>query len=202
MKTEQILKTTISEVLNFAILDKNLSPLEFRVLCYIAINIKENNIYLEALKKDLNIKTNNSVANSIKKLISNNYISRTKNNKLNKRGVAFYTYSINLQKAILPFNNNLISCDNYFLTIDYIFNYFFKSIPTTYKIDVSLNRKSIELLLFKDDFTKEQIIKVIDFVALNQELKTKYNRPNLLRKDFKYLFELVKNVDIPPKVIL
>jgi hypothetical protein len=142
------------------------------------------------------------VANSIKKLISNNYISRTKNNKLNKKGVAFYTYSINLQKAILPFNNNLISCDNYFLTIDYIFNYFFKSIPTTYKIDVSLNRKAIELLLFKDDFTKEDIIKVIDFVALNQELKTKYNRPNLLRKDFKYLFELVKNVDIPPKVIL
>ncbi|GAB1466870.1 hypothetical protein MASR2M54_23700 [Aliarcobacter cryaerophilus] len=49
----------------------------------------------------MNIKTNNSVANSIKKLISNNYISRTKNNKLNKKGVAFYTYSINLQ-AFLP----------------------------------------------------------------------------------------------------
>jgi len=63
-----------------------------------------------------------------------------------------------------------------------------KKSQTTKKIDISVNRKQIELLIFKDDNSIETIKKVIDYVSISQH-KEVITRPILLRKNFKALLK-------------
>lgn len=173
-----------------ALTDKDLSSNQFRVLFYISTN---NEILVTKMQNDLNFKTTNLMSNSIKALIKNGYVTRRKTKKKVKRNTPFYVYELNLEKA-LDFNfNKLNSSEDYFKAIENIYNYFFKLIPTSFKVDRFKNIKSVELMLYKDEINPELIKKVIDFVS-----STKYrrviNRPFKLRKEFKNLLEeLIKN---------
>ena len=187
MENQEILiSTNYQQVLFYASTDTELSANQFRVLFYIATHVE--NVYISTMKEALNIKTNNLIADCIKKLIKNNYISRTKSKKLIKKGVPYYSYTINTEKPLLPDNLNTFFSDSYFKNIDEVFSYFFLKIPTTKKIDIAKNRKAIELLLYKDDYSIETIKKVIDYVSFNDSKS--YNRPILLRKKFKELLKL------------
>lgn len=193
MENQEILiSANCQHVLLYASTDKELSSNQFRVLFYICTHLE--NVYIEEMKDKLNIKTNNSIADCIKVLIKNRYITRVRNKRLIKKGVPFYSYVINEQKPLLPININSFFSDNYFNNIDELFAYFFKKIPTNKKIDISVSRKQLELLLYKDDYSLDIIKKVIDFVS-----KTKYKReitrPILLRRTFKSLLVEMQSLE-------
>ncbi|QKF67170.1 hypothetical protein AVENP_1624 [Arcobacter venerupis] len=185
-KEEILISTNYQHVLIHASVDNKLTANQFRVLFYICTNIE--NVYIEEMKTKLNIRTNNSIADCIKVLIKNQYIKRVKNKRLIKKGVAFYTYEINIEKPILPNNINSFFSNTYFKSIDEIFSYFFEKIPTTKKIDISVNRKQIELLIYKDDYSIQTIKDVIDYVSISHN-RSIITRPILLRKHFKALFK-------------
>ncbi len=185
-KQEILISENFQQVLITASTDKELSSNQFRVLFYICTNIE--NVYIEEMKNKLNIRTNNSIAECLKVLIKNNYITREKNKRYIKKGVPFYSYKINTRKSLLPLNINDFHSEQYFKSIDELFEYFFQKIPTTKKIDISVNRKQIELLIFKDDNSIETIKKVIDYVSISQH-KEVITRPILLRKNFKALLK-------------
>lgn len=185
-KQEILISENFQQVLITASTDKELSSNQFRVLFYICTNIE--NVYIEEMKNKLNIRTNNSIAECLKVLIKNNYITREKNKRYIKKGVPFYSYKINTRKSLLPLNINYFHSEQYFKSIDELFEYFFQKIPTTKKIDISVNRKQIELLIFKDDNSIETIKKVIDYVSISQH-KEVITRPILLRKNFKALLK-------------
>lgn len=185
-KQEILISENFQQVLITASTDKELSSNQFRVLFYICTNIE--NIYIEEMKNKLNIRTNNSIAECLKVLIKNNYITREKNKRYIKKGVPFYSYKINTRKSLLPLNINDFHSEQYFKSIDELFEYFFQKIPTTKKIDISVSRKQIELLIFKDDYSIETIKNVIDYVSITQH-KEVITRPILLRKNFKALLK-------------
>lgn len=191
--TEILISANYQQVLFYASTDKELTSNQFRVLFYICTHLE--NVYIEEMKDKLNIRTNNSIADCIKILIKNNYIKRMRNKRLIKKGVPFYSYVINQEKPILPLNINSFFSDSYFKNIDELFNYFFKKIPTTKKIDISVSRKQLELLLYKDDFSIETIKKVIDFVS-KTKYKNEFTRPLLLRKNFKKVLDEMIEQDL------
>ncbi len=80
------------DIIETALIDKSLTPQDFRALCYIVRNI--DNVYLTKLKDDLQIKTNRTMSIIIKRLIKNGYISRIKKNDINKKGFSPYQYLI------------------------------------------------------------------------------------------------------------
>lgn len=192
-KQDLLISANCQQVLFYASTDKELSPNQFRVLFYICTHLES--VYIEEMKDKLNIKTNNSIADFIKALIKNEYIKRVRNKRLIKKGVPFYSYEINEEKPLLPFNINSFFSDTYFSNIDDLFEYFFKKIPTNKKIDISVSRKQIELLLYKDDFPIQTIKKVIDFIS-----KTKYRneitRPILLRRNFKKILNELEEIEL------
>jgi signal recognition particle GTPase len=192
-KQDLLISANCQQVLFYASTDKELTANQFRVLFYICTHLE--NVYIEEMKDKLNIKTNNSIADFIKVLIKNKYITRVRNKRLIKKGVPFYSYVINEEKPLLPFNVNSYFSDSYFSNIDELFAYFFKKIPTNKKIDISVSRKQLELLLYKDDFSIETIKKVIDFIS-----KTKYKdeitRPILLRRNFKKILNELTQLEL------
>lgn len=185
MENQEILiNPKYHNVLIFASTDKDLTSNQFRTLFFISTNI--DNIYVEDMKQKLNFKTSNLMSDTIKALIKNGYITRYRNRKVIKKGFPFYCYEINQNKALFSNNLNSLIFDNYNENIDYIFKYFFKKIPTKRKIDLAVNRKATELLIYKDDVSIEDIKTVIDYVS-NTKYKLTINRPLLLRKNFKAL---------------
>lgn len=187
MENQEILiSANFQNVLIYASTDKEITSSQFRVLFYICTNLE--NIYIEEMKTKLNIRTNNSIAKHIKVLIKNGYIKRVRNKKLIKKGVPYYVYEINTNKPLLPLNINQLNFDNYFNDIQEVFEYFFSKIPTNKKIDISVNRKAIELLIFKDDYSTKTIKQIIDYVSISEH-KSTITRPILLRKHFKQLLE-------------
>ncbi len=191
--TEILISANYQQVLFYASTDKELTSNQFRVLFYICTHLEK--VYIEEMKDKLNIRTNNSIANCIKILIKNNYIKRMRNKRLIKKNVPFYSYVINQEKPLLPLNINSFFSDSYFKNIDELFNYFFKNIPTNKKIDISVSRKHLELLLYKDDFSIETIKKVIDFVS-KTKYKNEFTRPLLLRKNFKNILKEMLEHDL------
>jgi signal recognition particle GTPase len=67
-------------------------------------------------------------------------------------------------------------------------------IPTNKKIDISVSRKQLELLLYKDDYSKDTIKKVIDFVS-KTKYKNEITRPILLRRTFKTLLKELEELE-------
>lgn len=193
MENQEILiSANYQHVLLFASTDKELSANQFRVLFYICTHLES--VYIEEMKDKLNIKTNNSIADCIKALIKNKYITRVRNKRLIKKGVPFYSYVINEEKPLLPNNFNSFFSDIYFKNIDELFTYFFKKIPTNKKIDISVSRKQLELLLYKDDYSIDTIKKVIDFVS-KTKYKNEITRPILLRRTFKTLLKELEELE-------
>jgi hypothetical protein len=186
MEKNNILKNDeYLNVLQYAITDKNLKCNHLKVLIYIVFNV--DFVYIEDMKETLNIKTSNTISNCINVLIKNQYITRSKNKQLIKKGVPFFSYSINTNKPLLPNNNNsnIINNDDYFNNIDEIFNFFFENIQSknNKKISVVTQKKAIELIIFKDDIEIKKIKEIIKFLTKSN----KYNiyLPTQLRKEIK-----------------
>ena len=184
-KQEFIINQNYHKLLLIASTDKNLTSNQFRVFFYISTH---SDIVVKNMQNDLNFKTTNLMSDSIKALIKNGYITRSRTKKKVKKNTPFYVYELNLEKA-LDFNfNKLNSSEDYFKTIENIYNYFFKLIPTSFKVDTHKNFKSVELMLYKDERPFELIKQIIDFVASTKYRRT-INRPFKLRKEFEMLLD-------------
>lgn len=188
MKTNDIAKNEkLQNVLIRALFDVSLSAVEFRLFFYICTN-KE--IINSKMKKDLNIKTSNLMAKSLKTLLEKKYIfrKRTKNKILQNK--SFYEYQINLSFEQIFLNDNFEN-NQFFQDIDEVYNYFFTKLPTTKKIDLPKSKKNIELLIYKDKKNIVDIKRAIDFVAVSH-WKKYISRPQHLRANINnILFELI-----------
>lgn len=169
----------MNSILLKALIDKKLSPLEFRVLVYITENIE--NVYLEQLKQELNIKTFGTMSKIIKSLISKGYISRKRLKGGTQKGKAPYEYKINTAKSKLPRND---SFDTYFIDIYKVYDFFLEKIKP-HKINESEAIRNIRLLLHKDKYKSNHLINVIEEISNSNELKNKIKSIFGLRKYLK-----------------
>ena len=166
-------------ILEVALKDKNLTPLEFRTLFYIVHNI--DNVYLVNVKKELEIKTNGTMSKIVKKLIKSGYISRKKKSLANKKGQSPFFYTVNTTKKNLPTETNLYN-DSYFNELSQVYKHFVEVIKPK-KINEVESLKNIRLLIHVDKYKKEYLFKVIDYVKSNE---MNIRSINGLRKYLKY----------------
>lgn len=153
-------------ILDTALADKKLSPLEFRALYYIVKNI--DYVYLVKLKDDLQIKTNRTMSAIIKSLIKYGYISRTKKNLINKKGSPSFQYTICTAKVYLPKRDNF---DTFFKDIHNILDYYKEKINPNSFNEVEAIR-NIRLLLHIDNYNISYLKSIIDQIAINEDLKS------------------------------
>ncbi len=176
------------KLLEFATLDTSLNVKDFRVLCYVHFN---DNFTQQKLSKDLKISSLGIVISSLKKLEKLEYIEKVSKHTKKIKNVSSYNYLV-LTKNLNVHKNHNNSIKSYFKDTSSLYNYFFELIPTSKKIAYFENYKAVDLLLNYDKFTFEQIKTIIDFISENEELKKKYNRPILLRKDIQQLISLTR----------
>lgn len=183
-KKDITINNDYNTLITYAITDKNITALQFRVLTYICL--KPHDVLVSQMMKSLNIKTQNTATACIKSLINNQYITREKSKRLIKKGTPFYDYSININKKLLPNNDNssLIDSNLYLRVIDDVFKYFFLKIPCKNEVAIYANKKAIELMIFKDGYTVEQIKSIIDYISIDEQYSF-IKRPTTLRKNIK-----------------
>ena len=188
-ETKYIIKEKYQNVLIRALYDVSLSAVEFRVFFYICTSTNKD-ITTSKMKKDLNIKTSNLMAKSLKSLLEKKYIFRKRvKNKISLNS-AFYQYEINLSLDEISLNDNSEK-NQFFYDIDEVYNYFFKKLPTSKKIDLPKSKKNIELLIYKDKKNIVDIKRAIDFVSVSH-WKKYISRPQHLRANINnILFELI-----------
>lgn len=190
MKTNEIsINENYQRVLIKALFDKKISAIEFRVFFYISTN---QEILVARMQEDLNIKTTNLMSKCIKNLLKEKYIFRQKTKKKVLENTPFYEYSINLFKDEILILNNSEHLNDYFINIEKIYKYFFKKIPTNKKIDISKNKKALELLIYKDKKEILEIIKIIDYISTSHHRRN-INRPFHLRKFYNDIFQELTN---------
>lgn len=190
MKTNEIsINENYQRVLIKALFDKKISAIEFRVFFYISTN---QEILVARMQEDLNIKTTNLMSKCIKNLLKEKYIFRQKTKKKVLENTPFYEYSINLFKDEILILNNSEHLNDYFINIEKVYKYFFKKLPTTRKIDIPKNKKSIELLIYKDKKSIEEITKIIDYVSITH-FRRIVTRPVQLRKYYKNILQELTN---------
>lgn len=183
-KKDITINNDYNTLITYAITDKNITALQFRVLTYICLN--PHDVLVSQMMKNLNIKTQNTATACVKSLINNQYITRQKSKRMIKKGVPFYDYSINTNKKLLPKNDNslLIDSNLYLRTIDDVFKYFFEKIPCKNEVAIYANKKAIELMIFKDGYTVDKLKTIIDYISINDEYSF-ITRPTTLRKNIK-----------------
>lgn len=173
-------------LLENALFDKKINNYEFKILVYI---FKNSDFLIADIKTQLNISSFNAISKYIKNLIKEKYIIRESKHIKNQKSISQYLYYINTEKMKLQESNtNVVFSplyDSYTL-----YYYFFDKIPTTKRIDKSINLKQINLLIDFDKYDIEYLKLLIDFVSLDENLKHTFNRPILFRKSINLIIEL------------
>lgn len=183
---ENISNEDFLKLLNTALLDENLTNLEFKILVYIFNN---SDFMVSELKKDLKISNFNIISKSIKNLIKLEYIVKETKHIKHQKNVSSYIYFVTIKNLSLHKKDN-DAIFTPFKEENEIFNYFFEKIPSNRKIDKFEEIHQITLLLEFDKFQFSYLISLVDFISNDEQLKKLYNRPHLMRKNIKTIIQL------------
>ncbi|QKF73285.1 hypothetical protein AFAEC_1119 [Aliarcobacter faecis] len=174
------------QTIQIALIDSEIKSIDFRILSYIAL---KSDFLLKDMKEELSISSFNTLSKSLKNLLKNGYIVKQNKNVKSEKNISSYQYLVTVK------NKQLLKSDNSFVnsplsSASELYCYFFEKIPSKTKVSKSTNLKSIFLML--ENYQEILIRNIIDFISENEELKKKYNRPILLRKNIQELISLTR----------